>query len=345
VSGHGLGHASRAAQVIRRIPRRVPVTVKSAAPEWFFRLECGRPFDFVAERFDAGAAQASNFAIDWRRTLSDAAAVQKDGEGRLAAEAEFLRRTGAGCVVCDVPPLPLRAAQMAGIPGVAVANFTWVEILRPLAHADARAAALVDAYRGDYGRATLALRTPLAFEMPYFPRVRDIPLIARRGRPCRARLARALGMRRGDRAVLLYLGVWGGDGVRFDRLAQMRGVRFVSFWDAPPPVVKLDTAEWGFPEVLASVDAVVAKPGYGTVGECMANGTPVVYYPRPEFAEYRVLRDGLESWSGAVRITRDALMACRWQPALERAFALQPRAVDCSGARKAGDAILAMASR
>ena len=190
VSGHGLGHASRAAQVIRRIPAAVPVLIKSAAPEWFFRLECRRPFSFAPERFDAGAAQASNFAIDWERTVADAWAVQRLAGQGVVREAEFLRRAGAGCVVCDVPALPLRAAEMAGIPGVAIANFTWVEILRARAKTDPRAAELVDAYRADYARAKLALRTPPAFDMPYFPRVRDIPLIARRGRPCRASASR-----------------------------------------------------------------------------------------------------------------------------------------------------------
>ena len=44
------------------------------------------------------------------------------------------------------------------------------------------------------------------------------------------------------------------------------------------------------------------KPGYGTIGECMANGTPVVYHPRNDFAEYAVLRKALIEWGGGVQL-------------------------------------------
>ena len=343
VTGHGLGHASRAAQVMARLPADHRLVVKSFAPEWFFRLEAARPLEYVRERFDVGAVQRGNFAVDWDATVAEGERVMAEAEARVEDEARFLRAANARAVVCDVPALPLRAAKLAGIPSVVVGNFTWVEILRARGRRDPRAAVLARRHLADYRLATLALRTPLSFPMGYFPRLVDIPLIARRGRGVRAALRRELRVPPCGRIVLVYTGIWDDGGLRHDRLAAIPGVTFVSFRPAPPPVVTLDGSRWGFADVLASADAVVAKPGYGMLGECMANGVPVVYHPRPEFSEYHVLRRALDAWGGGVRIGTGDLLAGRWRAALDRAFALSPSRLDAGGARAAAREIMRLA--
>ena len=42
----------------------------------------------------------------------------------------------------------------------------------------------------------------------------------------------------------------------------------------------LSRREWAYADVAASVDAVISKPGYGTVTECIANSVPFIYVPR-----------------------------------------------------------------
>jgi UDP-N-acetylglucosamine:LPS N-acetylglucosamine transferase len=100
-----------------------------------------------------------------------------------------------------------------------------------------------------------------------------------------------------------------------------------------------------FHDVVASCDAVIAKPGYGTVGECMANGIPVMYYPRPEFAEYAALRRAMIEWGGAVQIPFADFTELRWRSALDRAVMLDPPRVDSSGAREAAREIMRLVSR
>ncbi|MCX7718576.1 MAG: hypothetical protein N2111_09290 [Candidatus Sumerlaeaceae bacterium] len=339
VSGHGLGHAARAVRIMEVLPASVPLWIKSVAPESFFRRELHRPFEYRPEAFDFGAAQQSNFAVDWPKTFREARAMQTSAMRRLAAESRFLEQEGIRAVVCDIAPPPLQAAAMAGIPGVAVANFTWMDVFRRHASAPEEHRLLRD-YAAAHATATLTLRTPMSFVMRGLPRVTDIPLIAPRGRPQRARLRRSLGLARSDKVALVYLGIWGHQDLDFDRLSALRGVTLVSFLPLPPPIRTLSPDEWLFADAVASVDAVVAKPGYGTMAACMACGTPVVYYPRAEFAEYAVLRRGLEDWGGAVQMTRRDLMAGRWGAALDEAFLLHPPRVDASGARKAARLIL-----
>jgi hypothetical protein len=206
--------------------------------------------------------------VDWQRTFCEARAMQASAQRRLGAEAAFLRRAAIRAVVCDISPPPLVAAAMAGIAGVAVVNFTWMDVFRR--HATKRAdLRLLSDYAAAYGAASRTLRTPMSFAMRGMPRVTDIPLIAPRGRPQRSALRRALGLSRQSRVVLVYLGTWGHEDLDFGRLGALRGVTFVSFTPLPPPVCRLSPDEWSFADVVASVDAVVAKPGYGTMAACM----------------------------------------------------------------------------
>lgn len=342
VSGHGLGHASRAAQVMRQLPAEIPLIVKSAAPESFFRRESGRVMTFVPQRFDVGCCQKSNVEINWLQTLEEAQDLTCRGRDLIQEEARFLAEANAGIVVADVPSLPLAAARQASIPSVAVANFTWVEIFAGAVRRHPGFLQLIRTCREQYRSATLALRTPLSFPMSYFPSVKDVPLIARVGENVRRQLCRKLCVPESRRLVLLYFGGWGASEMRLDRLHQMQEVSFVAFAPMPPPVHVLDPDTWHFPDVVAAADAVVAKPGYGTIGECMANGTPMIYYPRREFAEYVRLRQGVENWGGGVRLSRRDFLACRWAAALEEAASLTPPRVPANGASVAADEIVRM---
>ena len=37
VSGHGLGHSAREVTILRDLPPEIPLYVKTAAPDWFWR--------------------------------------------------------------------------------------------------------------------------------------------------------------------------------------------------------------------------------------------------------------------------------------------------------------------
>ncbi|MBX7247200.1 MAG: hypothetical protein K1X53_17010 [Candidatus Sumerlaeaceae bacterium] len=339
VSGHGLGHADRAAQVMECLPQDARLIVKTTAPEDFIRNGAKRPLEYVRTSFDTGAIQSSNFAIDWDRTFRETAAQMANREKILSTEARFLERERVDVVVSDIPPLPLAAAKLAGVPGVAIVNFTWVEILRKAAAGNKKRESLVQQICDDYSDATLALRTPMTFPMRYFPQRQDIPLIARTGRPQKTRLRRELGIPRGKSIVLLYFGNWGGSDFNYAALAQNCDIAFVSSFDMPAPVLHIEGGSWDYADLVASVDAVVAKPGYGTLACCMANATPVGFYPRPEFAEYPVLRKALMDWGGAVAIGKRDFFSGKWGNALEKAFELEATGVRADGARVAANAV------
>ena len=321
VSGHGFGHAAREIEILRYLPAAIPLVVKSASPEWFWRQEMARPFTFVAEAFDVGCVQPDSIRIDIAATLQAWQAVDRQNRQRLSVEVEYLQQLGARVVVADVVPFALEAASLAGVPGLCVANFTWADIYEPFTAAEPAFAPIVHDLLRQYRLATCLLDTDLSLPMPYFARRETVGLVARPGGSRRGDLVAHLGPAvAGKRLALVYLGNWGFP-FPYNRLEALRDWHFISI-DAPPSPV----SNWSVvprplmdhPQLVASVDLVVSKPGYGLVGECLSQGTPLLYCPRPQFAEWLALDAALTPWPGAFPLTLDAFLSVEWADTLAR---------------------------
>ncbi|MCX7014001.1 MAG: hypothetical protein NTW86_15850 [Candidatus Sumerlaeota bacterium] len=339
ISSHGLGHAVRSIEILRHLDPSVPVWIKSGAPEWFFRQELKRPFHFAAATFDCGALEGDNQEIDREKTLRSYAAIANQNRERIPAEAEWLRRVGARLVVSDIASFPFAAAREVGLPSAAVANFTWAEIYEPYCREFPAYGGLLQAIRGEYAMADLAVIAPPDVPMPLFRRVQRVSLIARKGCNRRPEIAEAYGADPRRRWLLLYPS---NLGAAFDvaTLGQFPEIDFFTFsaidTRRAPNLRQVEQGRFWHPDVLASVDGVISKPGYGMVGECMANGVPLLYVERDHFAEYEALDRALRAWGGAARIGKGDFAAGRWQEPLARLATLKPQPVaDADGGAQA----------
>ena len=328
ITGHGFGHAIRSIQVIKSLPPGLPLIIKTTAPERLFREELpGRAFSFVSAEYDCGCLQSDSVTVLRRETLTRYAEIAQANAARLPEEVAFLRDHGVRCVASDVPPFPLHAAREAGIPGVAVANFTWQDIYSEYVETDADAD-LLHQMAGEYAAATVACLTPLNVPTvgDVFPNVERVPLVARRGQPSRAALAEALDIPPGKHLALLYLGGWGLD-IDWPALEQWTDWVFLLDNPLPHPVANVrafDARRWRYADVAASVDAAISKAGYGTLTECIANSVPLIYLPRYGFREHEALVLGMNAWGGGVEISEAAFFAGEWESALRSALAARP---------------------
>ena len=341
ITGHGFGHAIRTAQILKALPPDVRLILKTTVPERLLREEApGRDFTLVPAEYDCGCLQSDSVTVRPRATLDRYAEIEAANDARLTEEVAWLKRERIGAVVTDIPAFPLRAARDAGIPGFAVANFTWHDIYREYAETpedDAR----LDRMAAEYGAAATAFITPLSTPTVAdpFPRVERVPLVARRGQR-REALGTSLGVGEGRRLALLYLGSWGLD-IDWPALARLSDWVFLTY-DAPPRpianVAVLDRRDWPYADVAASVGCVVSKAGYGTVTECIANAVPLVYVPRTAFVEYDSLVRGMAPWGGGLPISDPDFRAGRWQSALNAAVAAR---LDANAYATNGAAVIA----
>jgi len=335
ISGHGLGHASRIAEVLDELWRKRPdvtVAIRAPTPRWFFDFNLRGGFTYAPCRLDVGAVQKDSLTVDPEASLRAYAEIAARKENLIAAEIQALAPCRPSLVLADIPPLAFDIASRLSTPAVAMANFSWDWIYADYARDFPAHAGLVDEIRSSYGQATLLLRLPLYGDLSAFPRIRDIPLVARTARLERAEVRRRLRLPQDERLALLS---FGGFGVSLKRepLAP-RGVRFISnripSAASPPPwCCAISTAEMAqagvsYEDLVRTSDVVVTKPGYGIVAECIANGTPMIYTPRGRFAEYACLTAGIEAHIPHAVISNADLYAGRWKESLDVVFA-QPR--------------------
>ena len=81
-----------------------------------------------------------------------------------------------------------------------------------------------------------------------------------------------------------------------------------------------------YEDLVAAVDVVLTKPGYGIIAECAANDTALVYASRGDFAEYAVLVEAMPRLLRCAYIEQRDLFAGRWAPVVRQVLDQPPLA-------------------
>jgi hypothetical protein len=107
----------------------------------------------------------------------------------------------------------------------------------------------------------------------------------------------------------------------------------------------VDRRQFGFSDVLASVDLAVSKPGYGILSDCVANAKPLVYAEREDFIEYPLLERELKRYLKHVHIPAADLYAGRLEAALAAVNTAPepPETLPGGGAEQAAAILMGMA--
>jgi hypothetical protein len=362
ISGHGFGHASREIEIINEIRDRrpgLPIVIRTAAKRWIFDLTLRSAVDVQAADCDTGVVQIDSLRLDEGETVRRAGAFYRDLDARVHAERRLIESLKARLVVGDVPPLAFAAAHAAGVASIAIANFTWDWIYAGYDPASYGFPDLVTTVRDATALATRFVRMPLCggFEMAPPGAACDIPLVARRSTRDPLDTRRALGLPLDRKLVLLSFGGHGLKGLSpaafeafgDDFVAVLTGHLEMSeaARQSRRGVVEFDEQAlydggWRYEDLVAAVDVVATKPGYGIIAECAAHQTAILYTSRGHFVEYDVLVREMPRYVRSHFIPQDALFSGQWRPHLEQLLAqpLPPRA-DVSGAAAAADLILA----
>lgn len=336
ITGHGYGHAIRSATIAQNLSPDVRITFVTPVEERFFMDELTRPFMYRCKRFDCGCLQRDGVTVDVAATLALYDDIAHENRLCLADEIDWCRSADIDGIVSDVVPFAFEVAKGAAIPSVAATNFTWYDVYREYAGFYSGFDELLAGLRRQYEQASLLLRLYPALPMEYFPVRIGSPVVGRRGNPLRREIEDGFGIDPQKKIALIYAGNFGLGSAPWERLESMGSWEFFGLYDlagAPRNYHLISKNHWYYPDLIASSDCVVAKPGYGVVSECMINRTSLVYLPRENFAEYRALEEGIETWGAGVRLSAEEFTALDWTEALDSAAGISPPIVSDDGAK------------
>ena len=91
--------------------------------------------------------------------------------------------------------------------------------------------------------------------------------------------------------------------------------------ELPRNVVALAENPADYVSLLTACDAVVTKPGYGIIADCLANQIALLFTDRGPFREYDVLAQALPTLGPARYAPREDVLAGRLGPHLDALLA------------------------
>src|SRR5262245_11996569 len=231
ISGHGYGHAAQVVPVLNALGTLVPnlnTILRTTVPATFFRDRLIIPWDLQSVQQDVGCIQKGPLEIDVPATWAAHVQFHAEWKRRIAEEVAAIRAVAPALILADTPYFAASAGKEAGVPIVALANFTWVDALTPFAQPEQpQHEALLEAMRQSYRYANLALRVAPGLPLTAFSNVVDIGPIAETCHSHREDIRKQLGVKESERLVLLAFGGIALNSVPWETMQRIQGYHFI----------------------------------------------------------------------------------------------------------------------
>ncbi|MGA8262134.1 MAG: hypothetical protein WB783_18165 [Arenicellales bacterium] len=273
------------------------ITVTSGLPEAKLRERIRCPFKIVPDRLDFGLRMRRDLSVDAAATIRDYARLHRRYDEHVSRRAHGLERSGCDLLLANISYLNIAAADLAGVPAIALSPLNWADLYRYFTPHTPGCAAVFDRMIDAYSRCDAYLAPEPCMPMPHIQKVEIIPPVAQTGRNHRALLDEMFGLDSGTALLLLALGGQ-QEGLTPDTLPMLSDVRWLveDRWGLRRrDLLSSDATGLSFPDLLASSDLLVCKPGYGAFAEAACLGKPVVYLRRPDWPEEPHLIDWLRN--------------------------------------------------
>jgi hypothetical protein len=348
ISAHGFGHLAQTAPVINALFQRLPdlrLTLRGGLPESVLRTRLTAPFHWLPHNGDIGMRMASALAVRAEASQSAYREFHADWTAKVTRETRILQELAPDLILSNIPYLILAAAAQAQIPTVALSSLNWAAIYHHycgrLPGAEVIHGQMLSAYR----TVQAFLRIEPALPMPNLEQCRTVGPIAALGCNRRGELCRVLQIDPAEHIMLVALGGIDTE-LPLDQWPATPGVRWLvpnSWGSRRADITPFDDLPMPFLDVLASTDAVLTKPGYGTFVEAACNGIPVLSIRRPDWPETPHLTHWLKTHGILVEIDQKQILAGDIEQPLANVFARpRPARVTPCGVEKAAQWLASM---
>jgi len=316
IDSHGFGHSTRSIALASRFPEDWEIVFKTNGPAWLFAEELSRDYEQVPSDLDLHPIQSEGYRVDVERTRDFLVEKIRQSHGLIERERHWLEKQRIDLILSDISPLALEAGFRSGIPCHGVSNFTWHWIMEPMIK-DGQGLEALSRIEEMVAHSTCNFRLP--FSVPeVFPQGSiEAPLLARRPLKGKESFRQTWGMDRETPYVLVTFGGFDTQERDLSILETMTPIQFIRV--SPHDLRKDDRREhllvrdplisnlWRLggaglyhPDLVAAVDAVITKPGYGILSETMPLGIPMLLDSREDFREFGAIHSTLSEYPQVV---------------------------------------------
>ncbi|WP_157496646.1 hypothetical protein [Hahella ganghwensis] len=289
ISSHGYGHVAQVAPVLNQLKSRYPdlqLTIQCAIDAKVLASWINSAFTQIEEPADLGLLMHDAVHVDAQGTYQAYHDQLLNWQSTLNSAVKYLECYGRpDLVVTNNSYIMSAAAFELGIPSLHFCSLNWAALFRYYSHQYDQGNEVFNHLVNCYNRAENFLRITPGLEMSELNNVKTVGPIGRTG-ACRD-LSKLTGRSPSTKFVLVSMGgipyhipyeSWpAGENICWLTASQV----------APehPDFLSLDKLNISFIDAVASCDAIVTKPGYGTFVEATIHHKPVLYLSRKDWPE------------------------------------------------------------
>jgi UDP:flavonoid glycosyltransferase YjiC (YdhE family) len=318
---------------LRELTPQLKITIRAALPETQLQSRIHHLDNVQFATDDFGMVMNHAFSVDTEASLARYQSLQQGWDDKVKALAQQFIDSEVGVVLADVPYLPLAAAQVAGIPSVALCSLNWADILSHYVASD-QSQAIINTMYAAYQSARYFLQPAPSMAMPKLNNQRAIgPCCAPGVAQKQTLLSAAKQHKTLNNPWLILVGM---GGIPFELSlehwpTQHQG-RPLCYLVSPSSAnthhnaLSAEATGLSYSDLVASVDLIITKPGYGMFAEAAAAGVPVLFTARGDWPETEALVTWLQDKAHCAQITTEALRAGTFERELSRLLTQGPYA-------------------
>jgi len=322
ISSHGYGHFAMTAPILNALNQQpsLKLTIRCELPEALIKSRVSGDFDIISESSDFGIVMNSSLDVDLEKSLDAYQDLHADFPSAIEQEKKRLTALSPDLVLANIPYVTIIAAKQAGLPVIAYCSLNWADIFKPYYDEDSKVVEKI--YKEmieSYNSADAFVRPQPAMAMPKLSNLKNIGPIASLGNKCRDQILTQFELPKESKLVLVTPGGVATP-VPVNEWPEIPGVIWIVAWDYATErsdIISTTQINNLFNDVLASCDAVITKPGYGTVTETVCNGIPALYVLRGDWPEESFLVEWWCQHGNVLEISREDFFAGNVQLALK----------------------------
>jgi len=316
ITGHGFGHAVRVAAVAAKIKQLNPdilLILTTTAPRWLLEsyLDC----DFIHRpiSFDVGVIQTDSLTMDKIATKAKMQDIINNQNSIMAREINYLKTNQVDLILADIPPLMAKIAKIAAIPCWLMSNFGWDFIYNAWGNDFADIAHWCSEC---YQEGDRLFRLPMHETMTSFRNITDVGLTGGDPRYSVEYFKKQFKITSAkEKTILLTFGGLGLEAIPYQNLSNYPDWQFLTFdQQSPnlPNLIKITDRKYRPVDFMPLCGKIMCKPGYSTFAEAMRLDVPIVSITRADFAEARLLLEGIKNYSEHQIIQAEEFFAGNW---------------------------------
>ena len=330
ISSHGFGHFSMTVPIINQLiaEDRFEIVLRTTVPEKLIQSRIPHALPVVKDASDFGMLMNSSLDIDLEKSYAAYEKLHGNWERAIEDEMQKLRGIAPDLIVSNIPYVTLVAARQLGIPALAYCSLNWAHIALSCFQAnDTFAKTIYPQMLEAYNMAEHFIIPVPSMDMPGLNNLIQVGPVCTTGVNRKNDILDGLGLQKATKLVLVSPGGVATP-IAVDEWPQLENVVWICAWDMSSDrsdIVCFRNIPLSFPDLSASVDCIVTKPGYGTVSESTCLGKPVVYVKRGNWAE----EPGLIKWwqenANVCEVTRNQFFHGDFVKELMQLFHAEPR--------------------